>query len=149
MDEIKKKPHHAVGNKNGVQRMSIPKKKAAFLRALEMSHGVITPACKSVPISRGTYYNWLSKDPKFALKVKESVSEAVDFVESQIMKNIENGKEISAIYFLKCKGGPQWREQQHVDITTGGEKINFTFGSTEPVIKIDSNDPDISEAQVE
>lgn len=118
-------------------RISTVKKKKIFLEALHKSHGVIQPALDTADIVRGTYLNWLAADPKFKSKVMEAGDAAIDFVTSKLYENIDKGKEISCIFFLKTRAG--WVEQQYVDITSAGEKIVFMFGSNdeqEPEIKI-------------
>jgi len=118
-------------------RVSTIQKKKIFIEALFKSHGVIEPALKTAGIVRGTYHNWLNSDPKFHSKVLEAGDAAIDFVTSKLYENIDKGREISCIFFLKTRAG--WVEQQYVDVTSGGEKIQFQFGSNNeqgPEIKI-------------
>lgn len=98
--------------------------KQALIEALEQSLGVITTACKMVGVSRDTFYRYIRSDEDFALKVKELENVALDFAESQLFKNIKEGKEASVIFFLKTKGrGRGYIEKSNVDLTSNGEKI--------------------------
>jgi hypothetical protein len=114
-------------NNTSKLRISTPKKKKVFIEALNKTHGVIAPALKTANIVRGTYLNWLANDPKFAQDVSDAGEAAIDFVTSKLYENIDKGKEISTIFYLKTRAG--WIEPQHLDITSGGEKIDFSFGN--------------------
>lgn len=78
--------------------------KKALLEALEKTLGIVTQACKIVGINRWTYYEYLKKDEEFKKKVDELSDVALDFVESNLHKNIEKGKEASIIFYMKTKG---------------------------------------------
>jgi len=78
--------------------------KRNFIEILGKKAGNITETCRAVNIDRATYYDWIKKDADFAEKcdaVKESL---LDFMESQLLKNIQAGKEASLIFALKCQG---------------------------------------------
>lgn len=96
--------------------------KKHFIDVLSKGRGIISSACKSVDISRQTYYNWLEADPDFKEAVEDVNEAAIDFVESKLMEKI-NGVECATvtpkgetlvydqppsdtaiIFFLKTKG---------------------------------------------
>lgn len=78
--------------------------KKAFLAALEKSLGVVSVASRACEIDRQRHYEWMQKDKKYKSKV-EMISEiAVDFAESQLHKQIQNGEVSATIFFLKTKG---------------------------------------------
>jgi hypothetical protein len=64
-------------------------------------------------IDRGTFEEWIEKYPEFK-KDKESVDDrSIDFVESKLMKLINEDKEKSIHYFLDRKGKKRgWTVQQ-------------------------------------
>lgn len=67
--------------------------KIAIIEALKKSLGNISLACKSVGISRETYYSYLKEDQEFKSTIQNEVFEFnKDFVESKLMEKI-NGKE--------------------------------------------------------
>ena len=78
--------------------------KKRLLEALEKSLGIVTTACEEVGVNRWTYYDYLKKDPKFKKQVEELADVALDYAESQLHKNIGDGKEASIIFYLKTKG---------------------------------------------
>jgi len=79
-------------------------KKAAMLEALEKSLGVVTTAAKSVGIERTSHYRWCLEDAEYKKAVDELADVALDFAESQLHKQIQNGEVSSTIFYLKTKG---------------------------------------------
>lgn len=75
-----------------------------MIEALEKSLGIVTTACKSVGIDRGTHYNWMEEDAEYKKAVEGIADIALDFAESQLHKQIQNGEVTSTIFFLKTKG---------------------------------------------
>ena len=78
--------------------------KKALSEALEKSLGIVTTACKQVGIGRTTFYDYLKKDKKFADEVKDIENIALDFAESQLHKQIQEGNTSATIFYLKTKG---------------------------------------------
>lgn len=78
--------------------------KKALLEALENSLGVVTVACKTVGITRGTFYRYYNTDPDFATAVNEIENAALDFAESQLHQQIKDNDTTATIFFLKTKG---------------------------------------------
>ena len=79
-------------------------RKENFIKALEQSLGVITTACKKADISRTLIYQWLKEDPEFSAQVKTVEDLALDFVESQLFKQIKDNNTAATIFYLKTKG---------------------------------------------
>ena len=79
-------------------------KKESLLKALEQSLGVVTVACKKAGIPRSTFYKWMKEDEGFAKEVKEIDNVALDFVESQLHKQIAADSTAATIFYLKTKG---------------------------------------------
>lgn len=91
-------------------------KKEAMLRALENSLGVVTTACKSVNINRTTHYRWIKEDAKYAEAVREIEEVAIDFAESNLHKQIQEGNTSATIFYLKTKGKRRgYIERQEVE----------------------------------
>jgi hypothetical protein len=78
--------------------------KALFLEAFERAACNITLASKNVNIDRKTYYNWIEKDAKFKEGVEALEASMVDIAESQLFKNLRDGKETSLFFYLCNKG---------------------------------------------
>ena len=81
-----------------------PTLKKAMIEALEKSLGIVTTACKSVGINRGTHYEWLKLDLDYKSSVESIEDMTLDFVESQLHKQISKGEVSSTIFYLKTKG---------------------------------------------
>jgi hypothetical protein len=86
------------------KKQNLTLKKAAMLEALEKSLGIVTSAAKSVGIRRETHYAWLNEDAEYKEKVNSLSDVALDFAESQLHKQIQNGEVSSTIFYLKTKG---------------------------------------------
>jgi hypothetical protein len=78
--------------------------KKAMLQALEKSLGIVTIAAKEVGINRRSHYRWLQKDTEYKKEVDSIADIALDFAESQLHKQIQNGEVSSTIFYLKTKG---------------------------------------------
>lgn len=77
--------------------------KAAFVEALNKTFGIVAQACKIVGVDRTTYYKWREKDEEFR-KACDEVNEYVgDFVESKIIKKIDEGDTTMIIFYAKTK----------------------------------------------
>ncbi len=75
-----------------------------MIEALEKSLGIVTTACKTVGISRETHYRWTREDETYKAAVDSIADIALDFAESQLHKQIQNGEVSSTIFYLKTKG---------------------------------------------
>lgn len=75
-----------------------------FLKALKISLGNITEACKESKTKRMTYYYWIEHDDKFKQDCADVEKLQFDFVENALMKKIKQGSEPSIHFFLKTKG---------------------------------------------
>lgn len=93
--------------KNNSTNSDILKRK--MVEALEKSLGIVTTAVKSLEktdfkIHRSTHYDWMIKDEDYKKEV-ENISEiTLDFAESQLHKQINEGNTSATIFFLKTKG---------------------------------------------
>jgi hypothetical protein len=108
--------------------------KKAILDALEKSLGVVTTAVKLVGISRSTFYKWIEEDQDFAKKVKDIENITLDFVESQLHKQIRDGNTPSTIFYLKTKGKKRgYVERSELDLSSGDDpvKINVNIKGVE------------------
>lgn len=102
--------------------------KKKVVDALEKSLGVVTTACKIAEVSRTQFYQWLKDDEDFAKKVQEIENVTLDFVESQLHKQIKENSTAATIFFLKTKGKKRgYIERQEIDHTTQGEAIGSSI----------------------
>ena len=100
-----------------------------MLEALEKSLGVVTTAAKSVGIDRSTHYKWLESDAEYKAAVEALADVALDFAESQLHKQIQNGEVSSTIFYLKTKGKRRgYIERSEMDMNhTGDLKFDVTL----------------------
>ena len=98
-------------------------KKEKLLKALKETQGLIYHACKRAGnISRSTYYRYMREDKEFAQAVEDIKEAQIDYVESELIKNISRGKETSIIFYLKSKAKERGYAEK-LDITTGGKPL--------------------------
>lgn len=79
-------------------------KKEKFLQAYKNSLGIVSGACEMAGVSRMTYNRWIKADEDFAAKIKDMADFQCDFVESKLLKKIEEGDTTAIIFYLKTKG---------------------------------------------
>ena len=108
---------------------STTRKKTAFLKVFESNLGVITPACKSIGIDRGTYYLWMEKDAEFAAACQHIQESAIDFAESTLFKQMKKGDTTAAIFYLKTKG--RRRGYSQTDPSEAISEISITLKQSE------------------
>ena len=100
--------------------------KKLILEALEKSLGVVTTAVKLVGIARSTFYKWMEEDQDFARKVKDVENITLDFVESQLHKQIKDGNTSSTIFYLKTKGKKRGYDERHqIEISKPFDRIEL------------------------
>jgi hypothetical protein len=100
--------------------------KKAMIDALEKSLGIVTTACKSVGISRETHYRWTREDAEYKLAVDDIGDIALDFAESQLHKQIQNGEVTSTIFYLKTKGKKRgYIERNEITGADGKDAVNI------------------------
>ena len=99
--------------------------KKALVEALEKSLGVVTTACKIVGIDRTTFYRYLKDDEAFAKQVQDIENIAIDFVESQLFKQIKEGNTTATIFYLKTKAKKRGYVERQEITGAEGEKIEF------------------------
>ena len=100
------------------KQLHVATHKKAMIEALEKALGIVTTACKSVGIERTTHYRYMQDDPEYAQAVKDIENVALDFVESQLHKQIQKGEVSSTIFYLKTKGKSRgYIERQQTELT--------------------------------
>lgn len=62
--------------------------KKQLIEALDKYKGIVSTACKSVGLSRTTFYDYVNGDPEFAKQVEEAQENAIDFVEGKLFEKI-------------------------------------------------------------
>ena len=82
---------------------STAKMKAAMLEALRVSFGIIAHAAQQVGIHRTTHYLWMEDDPEYKAAVAELKEYKKDFIESKLIKLINEGDTAATIFAAKTQ----------------------------------------------
>jgi len=90
----------------------IKEKRRLFLELFPASAGSISKTCEKIGISRVTFYRWRETDKSFDRKFREAEESLIDWVETRLMKCIDQGNVTAIIFFLTNKGkGRGWKNQ--------------------------------------
>ena len=73
-------------------------------KALIDANGIIATAAKRLGCTRQTVYNYIGKDKTVAAARDEAKETTLDWVESQLMKQIGTGNMTAIIFYLKTQG---------------------------------------------
>lgn len=99
-----------------------------FLAAMQKTAGNISSACNATNLSRSWYYKEIENNPEFAEAIKDITEATGDFVETALMKQIQEGNTACIIFFCKTKlkhrGFVERQEVDHsgnIGILNGGE----------------------------
>jgi len=110
---------------SNVTDVTLSDKKENFIKALKANLGNIAESCKSINISRQTYYRWI-EDKQFLQSCKDAEESLLDFAESQLQELIKDKNPIAIFFYLKTKGKKRgYIEKQEVQLTKPIEDINF------------------------
>lgn len=97
--------------------------KKKLLEALQVSLGIVTPACKAVGVSRETFYKYYRGDEVFKKAVDDINEITLDFAENQLLTKIKEGSERSILFYMKYRGRKRGYNDS-LDITSGGDKLD-------------------------
>ena len=71
---------------------------------MENCHGIVSDACKSVGVSRVTYYDYYKTDKEFKTSIDEIEGSVLDYVEGKLFGLIEKGDVAATLFYMKTKG---------------------------------------------
>lgn len=74
-----------------------------IIEALENNTGFMSQTANALKINRVTLWQYIKASPTLTEAVAQVKESLIDFAESQLKTNINDGKETSLIYFLNCK----------------------------------------------
>jgi len=94
-------------------------KQNEMVEAMIKYMGVVTTAARSIDIPRSTYYDWMETDPAFKQRILDLREIKKDFVESKLLKLVEDGDTAATIFsaktLLKDRGYVERQEVTPVD----------------------------------
>lgn len=83
--------------------MGLNTKQKEFLQVLEKTLGVVTVALDKTGISREEYDEWM-ENIFFKKRYDEVQHKSIDYVENQLMREINKGNLQAITFYLKTKG---------------------------------------------
>jgi len=97
-------------------------KKEKFIEAYKTTNGNITDSSSIAGINRTTYYNWLEKDEKFAMKILDSEADLNDEIRQVLIAKAADGDMTAVIFYLKNRH-PDFKQQPQVLIQQNFNKV--------------------------
>lgn len=97
--------------------------KKSLINALEKSMGVVTTACKNVGIHRSTFYEYYNNDEEFRKEVNDIGNVALDFAESKMFEQIQDGNTTLIKFYLATKGKKRGYVERQEVTGADGEKL--------------------------
>lgn len=64
----------------------------------------VSATCAALNISRQTFYDWKEKYPALKKALEDADDSILDWAETKLIKNINDGNLTALIFFLKTKG---------------------------------------------
>jgi len=86
------------------EMLNFEPRKAAMLKALVKTMGVVMYAVKEAGISRKTHYNWMKEDESYKEAVNLINDIALDFSEARLFKCIEEDNLRAITFILRTRG---------------------------------------------
>jgi len=81
----------------------IEQKKIDFLDALEQTLGIVSTACNRVSIPHSRYRKWMERDPEFKKAVEQVADVTIDYVETQLFRQIQEGNAQATMFYLRTR----------------------------------------------
>ena len=94
-------------------------------QAVTEAKGILTIAARNLGCSKSTVYEYLERYSSLKGVLAEARESAIDFVESKLMKAIEDGNVTAMIFYLKTQAKHRgYVERQEVEVAAG---VKFTL----------------------
>ena len=77
--------------------------KEELLEALESVLGIASTACHQVNVPYKRYKRWLLTDPEFKRAAEAITDITIDFVETQLFRQIQEGNTQATMFYLRTK----------------------------------------------
>jgi hypothetical protein len=107
-----------------------------LIQAIHEHRGLIASAASALNVHRSYIYYRMEKSPEIREAVKDAREALKDFAEGQLLLNIQRGKEVSLLFFLKTQAADRgYVERKQVDVYVKQE-INLLL------LKLEQNLPE-------
>ena len=97
-----------------------------LLKALELTLGIVSDACKKANVHRSTHYRWLKEDPEYKAKVDSIEDLALDFAETALHRQIKRNNVVATIFLLKTRGKKRGYVEK-TEVEHSGEVVSNTI----------------------
>lgn len=91
-------------NNNAIESNGILHKKNILFEAMCKTLGNVTEACKLVGVSRTMFYDYYNNDAEFKQQIDDIKNITLDFVESKLLKKVNEEDITAIIFYLKTQG---------------------------------------------
>jgi hypothetical protein len=92
-----------------------PQLEAAIMQSLRLGN-TRTAACKYVGLSLRQFERWMKSSVAFCRAVEQAEGAAQVRVVGRLIEAIDGGSVRAMIYWLSCRGGPEWKPRTQVDV---------------------------------
>lgn len=100
------------------ERLGDREGKMKFLKSLKSNLGLVYASSKETGISVEDHNRWMSVDNDYKKQVSEIDGHAIDYVESTLLKLVEERNPQAIMFYLKTKG----KERGYVEKTVASEQ---------------------------
>jgi hypothetical protein len=113
-----------------------PKKLEEYEALIIAQQGIVTKIAEKLKVTTKTIYSWKKEHPEFKEVFDLANDSVLDFAESQLYKNVLDGKEASIFFLLKCRGKSRGYIEKEVvaEITLSGKDIRYDHESMNDTI---------------
>lgn len=84
-----------------MNKMTLLDQKSKAVELWRETRGHISNICRSLDISRTTFYNWMNEDKEFALSLVDAESELNDDVRDALVQKVADGDMQAITFYLK------------------------------------------------
>lgn len=94
-----------------VDKKALSSKKIEAIELWRTTRGHISNICRTIGISRQTYYDWLNEDMEFNLAIQEAEGELNDDMREALIAKGADGSSSDIQFYLKNRH-PDFKQQQ-------------------------------------
>ena len=109
-------------------------KQRRFIESFVKNMGNITKTCKTIGISRQTFYDWQKNSELFKKVVDEVNHVLLDFAEGQLFELMKDKNPSAVIFYLKTKGKQRgYQQSANIDHTNSDGSLNRRILQVNPI----------------
>ena len=93
----------------------IKRQQALFIQVYKRKACNVSATCEAIGVERHIFSTWKLKYPEFKNACDEIELSLIDIAETQLLKNIKEGKEASLIFYLCNKAPDKWQNVKRIE----------------------------------